>query len=284
MQAPYALALAAGLVAAFNPCGFALLPGYLTLVLGDPHAASGAAVRRALATSAAMTAGFVGVFGAFGLVVVPLALAVEQHLPWVTVVIGVALVALGIWLASGRELLLSLPRAGGTPGGSLRSMVGYGVAYAVASLSCTIGPFLALTSTTFTNLGVLAGVGVFMTYAIGMGLVVGVLAVAVALARTALVGRLRRALPYVSRASGVLLVLAGAYVTYYGTYELRLFSGRGDADDSIVVGFGEVQGSVARWVQSVDPWWWAGILVVLVGAGELIRRARVRSARRVSAR
>ena len=282
MQAPYALALAAGLVAAFNPCGFALLPGYLALVLGDGSPSAGAAARRALATSAAMTAGFVGVFGAFGLVVVPLALAVEQHLPWVTVVIGIALIGLGIWLARGREILLSLPRAGGTPGLRVRSMVGYGVAYAVASLSCTIGPFLALTSTSFTNLGVIAGVGVFVTYAVGMGLVVGVLAVAVALARGALVGRLRRAIPYVSRASGVLLVLAGAYVTYYGIYELRLFTGRGDADDPVVGAFGDVQSAVVRWVQSVDAWWWVGALAVLLAAGELLRR--LRATRRVSVR
>jgi cytochrome c biogenesis protein CcdA len=31
-----ALALAAGLVAAFNPCGFALLPSYLALLVADP--------------------------------------------------------------------------------------------------------------------------------------------------------------------------------------------------------------------------------------------------------
>jgi len=284
VQAPYAVALAAGLVAAFNPCGFALLPAYLALVLGDRSPSSGAAVRRALATSVAMTAGFVAVFGAFGLVVVPLALAVEQHLPWVTIVIGIALAGLGVWLATGRELLISMPRVGGSPGASLRSMVGYGVAYAVASLSCTVGPFLALTSTTFTNVGVLAGVGIFVTFAVGMGLVVGVLAVAVALARGALVGRLRRALPYVGRASGVLLVLAGAYVAYYGVYELRLFSGQGGADDPVVGALGRVQGSVVRWVQSVDAWWWVAGLVVLLAASELARRsARARTRQTVSA-
>lgn len=275
MQAPYAVALTAGLVAAFNPCGFALLPAYLALVLGDHGSASGAAVRRALGLSAAMTTGFVAVFGAFGLVVVPLALAVEQHLPWVTVGIGIALSGLGVWLASGHELTLALPRVrGGAPGTTLLSMVGYGVAYAVASLSCTIGPFLALTSTTFTNVGLLAGVGIFVTYAVGMGLVIAVLAVAVALARGALVGRLRQMTPYVSRASGLLMVAAGAYVTYYGIYELRLFSGQTDGQDPVVGAAVGIQGAIARWVQSVDVWWWALALAVLVGVGELVRRSR----------
>nr|BFE88443.1 hypothetical protein GCM10020093_110440 [Planobispora longispora] len=32
---PLALALAAGTVAAFNPCGFAMLPAYLTMLIVD---------------------------------------------------------------------------------------------------------------------------------------------------------------------------------------------------------------------------------------------------------
>lgn len=278
MEAPYALALAAGLVAALNPCGFAMLPAYLALLVGG-ESSSGSdrrdAVRRALTMTAAMTVGFVAVFGGFALLVVPLALSIQQYLPWVTVVIGVVLVATGVWLASGRELGLRAPRlAGGAPGASVRSMAGYGVAYAVASLSCTIGPFLAITSTTFLNVGVVQGIGVFVVYALGMGLTVGVLAVAVAVAQGALVAKVRRVLPYVTRASGVLLVVAGAYVTYFGVYELRLFSGRTSGEDTVVGGATRVQGVVVRWVQDVGPWWLVLALAVLAAAGLLLGRRR----------
>ncbi|WP_436792079.1 cytochrome c biogenesis protein CcdA [Yinghuangia sp. YIM S10712] len=109
---PYALALAAGLVAAFNPCGFALLPAYLTLLIASPEqdASRTAAVLRALRMTAAMTVGFVAVFGAFGLIVTPLALSVQEWLPWATIVIGVVLLVLGGWLLSGRELFFSGPK------------------------------------------------------------------------------------------------------------------------------------------------------------------------------
>ena len=44
-----ALAVAAGMLAAVNPCGFALLPAYLSvLVLGDDSPGPGRAVARAL--------------------------------------------------------------------------------------------------------------------------------------------------------------------------------------------------------------------------------------------
>lgn len=281
MEAPYALALAAGLVAALNPCGFAMLPAYLALLVGDgPSADAGrsnraAAVRRALTMTAAMTAGFVAVFGGFALLVVPLALSIQEYLPWVTVVVGVLLVAIGLWLASGRELALGAPRSlGGAPSTSVRSMVGYGVAYAVASLSCTVGPFLAIMSTTFTSVGAVQGVAVFVVYALGMGLVVGVLALAVALARGALVAKVRRALPYVTRASGVLLVLAGAYVTYFGVYELRLFAGRTSGADPVIDAALEVQGVAVRWVQQLGPWWIVAVFAVLAAGGLFLGRRR----------
>lgn len=94
-------ALAAGLVAALNPCGFAMLPSYLTLVVAgtDQRRGRATAVLRALAATAAMAAGFLAVFAVFGLAVAPLASQVQRYLPIVTIVIGAALIALGAWRA-----------------------------------------------------------------------------------------------------------------------------------------------------------------------------------------
>ena len=149
------LAFAAGLVAALNPCGFAMLPAYLALVVRDSRTEerSGAATRggsRALAATAAMTLGFLAVFGTFGLLTVSLASTVQRYMPYVTVLIGIVLVALGIWLLAGVSLRCLLPNrlarsASWAPTRRLGSMFGYGVGYAIASLSCTVGPFLAVT-------------------------------------------------------------------------------------------------------------------------------------------
>lgn len=86
-EAELPLALGAGMLAAVNPCGFALLPAYLSLlVLGDNIRRRRAAVRRVLGLTAAMTLGFVAVFGVFGLVISPIASGVQRYLSWVTVV------------------------------------------------------------------------------------------------------------------------------------------------------------------------------------------------------
>ncbi|SNR42176.1 Cytochrome c biogenesis protein CcdA [Haloechinothrix alba] len=277
-----AFALAAGLVAAFNPCGFAMLPAYLALVvLGDGERPSRTrAVYRALVATSAMAFGFLLVFGTFGLVISPLAGQVQRYLPAVTVGVGVALVAIGAWLLAGRELTLLLPGPTvGKPTGQLRSMLGYGIAYAVASLSCTVGPFLAVTGQTFRAGSVSAGILAFLAYGTGMALVVGVLAVAVAVAGTQIVSRIRGALGVVHRTAGALLVLAGGYVVYYGIYEIRLFHFGGEAGDPVVGSVTAVQQVLASIVDSIGALPLLAVLAAVVLLAALAARRRSRLVR-----
>jgi cytochrome c-type biogenesis protein len=170
-----------------------------------------------------VTAGFVVVFGLFGLALMPVAGWLLPRMPWVTVLLGLALVLLGALLVAGRSLPVpgrgvKAPRLTG----AATSMVLFGMAYAIASLGCAIGPFLALVVSSLRAGSILAGVALFVAYATGMGLVVGVTAVAVALLRRSVVTRLRRVSSWAPRVGGAVLVAAGAYVGYYGWYELRL--------------------------------------------------------------
>lgn len=285
------LAFGAGLVAALNPCGFALLPGYLALVVrGTSPRGPLPALGRAVAATVVMTVGFVAVFGTFGLLTVAAASTVQRYLPYVTLLIGVALVILGCWLLAGRRLGLLLPdalsaRTGWAPTARLGSMAGYGVGYALASLSCTVGPFLAVTGATLESNTALHRVAVFAAYAAGFALVVGVLAVAAALAGTVVVERLRRVVPYISRISGALLIVVGAYVAYYGWYEIQLFSAAGNPSDPVIAAAGRVQGSLAGWVHRHGAWPWILALVLLVALGLWWFRAAARSrhARRATA-
>lgn len=273
-----AFALGAGMLATVNPCGFAMLPGYLTLVVAGPDTTRVVRVGRALAASALMTAGFVAVFGFFGLLSLPLRGVLQQYLPIVTVVIGAVMVVLGVLLLAGREITLLLPKpARGAPSTRVVSMAGYGIAFAIASLSCTIGPFLAATGIALRGDDVAAGLFAFLAYAIGMGLVVSVLALAAALAGNAVATRVRRLLPYVPRIGGVLLLATGAYVGYYGYYELRLFHASGDPSDPVVDAAGDVQSTLVGWVDAAGPIPMLVALAVLVaGAVLLTRRGRDR--------
>ncbi len=104
-------------------------------------------------------------------------------------------------------------------------MFTYGVIYATVSLSCTIPVFLVAVVGTFRADDFAAGVAVLVAYAAGMGLVLTALAVALALAKDGVVQRSRSVLPWLNRISGALLIVAGAYVTWYGYVEIRVLNG-----------------------------------------------------------
>ena len=219
----------------------------------------------------------------FGALTISAATTVQRYLPYATVVIGVVLVALGIWLLSGRELTALTPRQLGPrwaptqQGSRIVGMYGYGISYAIASLSCTIGPFLAVTAAGLRGGSVVTGVSIYLAYVAGLTLVVGVLAIAAATASSALADRLRRILPFVNRIGGALLVLVGLYVAYYGLYELRLLNTAADPQDAVITAAGRLQGVLAGWVHQHGVWPWIVALFALVArrAGECVaRRAR----------
>lgn len=277
------LAFSAGSVAAFNPCGFALLPAYLSvLVVGaDPAtvAGRGSGVARALRFGVGMTLGFVGVFGVAGLLLAPAVVAFERYLPAVTLAIGVALVVAGVWALSGRRLGVSLPLLGAAPGRSLISQVGYGVTFALASLSCTLAPFLAVTTAAIAAASATGALAVFAAYALGMGAVVTLLGLGAVLFRGSLAtSRLRGLTRYTGRIAGGLLVLTGAYVTWYGIVEVRVLGGD-VSPDPIVSAVSRVQSRVSTTLAELPATWLITLAVVfplLVTVGARMSR-RIRS-------
>lgn len=278
LDAPVGFALAAGTVAAFNPCGFAMLPAYLSFFISGGSAGGdqqrGNPVARALLVTAAMTAGFVAVFGLAGLAIEGASLAVGEWTPWITLGIGIIMIPLGIAMVAGKAVKVNLPRLQrGGKDGSLASMGLFGASYATVSLSCTLPVFLAAVSGSFRNGNILGGMATYLAYAVGMGLVIGVLTVALALAQDGAVRKLRSVLPHLNRIAGGLLVIAGAYVAWYGYFEIRTL--RGD----------RIAGGPVDWVtdwsaqlsnrlDTIGATALAAALAVLTGIGLLARRRR----------
>ncbi|NHO82346.1 cytochrome c biogenesis CcdA family protein [Micromonospora sp. CMU55-4] len=268
------LALTAGMLGAVNPCGFAMLPAYLSLLVAGPDGGRGA-VGRALTATAALTLGYVLVFGAFGLAVAPAADWLRPRLPWLTVTLGVLLALAGCWLLAGRRLPAPRPlRVAPRLTRTWPSMVLFGAAYALTSLSCAIAPFLAIVVTSMRAGSPLRGLALFGAYALGMALVVGVAALAVALLRGRVVARLRGAGAWAPRLSGLVLVVAGGYVAWYGWYEVRLAQGRYDAfTDPVIRAAAQLQQTLVRAVDTLGP----AVLAALLLAAVLLTRRRPRS-------
>lgn len=162
--------------------------------------------------------GFFAVFLVVGLPLAFLARGLRPYLPWLALVVGVALVVLGILLLTGRGFAPRFP----TPKADVTSPKGFflfGAGYAIAGLSCTFPVFLGVMAAGALAGGAKSTLGVFAAYALGKStLLVGLTAVTVAGSATA-GQRLKRLTPHIARASAVLLVVAGAYIAwYYGRY------------------------------------------------------------------
>jgi len=218
---PLGFAFSAGMVSSVNPCGFAMLPAYLGLYMGDSgndgdERGLASRLQRAVLVGSIVTAGFV-------VVGVPIGLGVRSIVgafPWVGLSIGVLLAITGTYILSGGNLYNSFAmrlssRMGNANTNSIRSYFMFGLAYGTASLSCTLPIFLAVIGGTFTTGTFLDSLLQFLLYGLGMGTVILLLTLGMAIARGAMMGRLRNVLPYVGTISAMMLLVSGAFIVYY---------------------------------------------------------------------
>jgi hypothetical protein len=211
------------------------------------------------------------VFISIGSVLSWLGVEAAEISPWITIPIGLGLVVAGIAMLRGLEPRLPLPRL--DRGGRERtfgSMFLFGVSYAVASVSCTAPVFLSQVTSGFGQ-GFATGMGVYLAYGFGMATVLIAVTVAVAQARHALVLRMKELLRYVNRVAGALLVITGAYIAYYGWYEI---SDRGASDDPFVDRMFGWSAGVARLVNDLGSLTVALVLGLLVLLAVLVAMLR----------
>ncbi len=223
MSAAVTLAFGAGLLATVNPCGFALLPSFLSFYLGADErttapAGALARARQGFAVGLVLSAAFSGVFIVTGLVVTAGLRFVLDALPWIAFAVGLTLIAVGGAMVAGRRIsLLAATRL--QPGVEQRTgyarVATFGVGYALASLSCTLAVFLVVVSQALTVSGAAQTLVVFGAYAAGSASVLLALSVSAALAKGALARAVKRFAPVVNRLAGALLVVSGVYLVAY---------------------------------------------------------------------
>ena len=277
IEGQFAVAFAAGLVAVANPCGFAMLPAYLSFFLGIEGKGEDAraGLSRAIAVGLAVSAGFVVTFAVITAIIRNITGEVLEWSPWASIAIGIGVAALGVVLLSGKELKINLPRLDrGGQTGSIAQMALYGVSYAIVSLGCTLPTFSAYVTSTINTKSWLSGIAIFLAYAAGFTLLLTSLTIGIAMARQGLLRTVRRALPHIQRISGGLLLLAGLYVAYYGWYELRRLGERDAAVDR-VTGWSN---DVAVWVSDVGPTRLGLLLSLVVAAAAIAVATRRRRA------
>ena len=270
IEAPLAVAFAAGLIAIMNPCGFAMLPAYLSYFMGKGDQAEATrpeALRRALVVGGVMSLSFLLIFGVTGVAITAGFRAVIDWIPYIALGVGGLVALLGIAMIFGYELRVGLPKArSARKDNGLRSVFVFGLSYGAASLSCTLPVFLSVVAAQLTASSFLSGTTTFLVYALGMSMMLVAITIVLALGKQTIVGTLRSSARYINRASGVILVLAGAYIIWF--WATNLGQGADALNDSGAFRFTETLSQRATELFGENALLWAlvfgGLIVAVI--------------------
>lgn len=264
-----------GMLASINPCGFVLLPTYLMYFLGvsaTDERSQRAPIGRALLVGAAVSAGFITVFFSIGIVTQHWTNALRDNAVYATAVIGLAFIVLGVAMLLGYKLPFITPSVNTDKRDrTLRSMFIYGVAYAAASLGCTLPIFMPTLFAT-GNDGYWAGVANVLAYAVGMALIVVSLTLALAAANKGFVHWLRSKMQYVEMVSGAFVLLSGLYLLWYFWRVDYLEEG-----DPITDAVDGLQSDAQTWLNNnwqLTAWVLGGVVFAAVGYSAVRERTR----------
>ena len=209
-----------------------------------------------------MTAGFLAVFVVIGVPISYGASQLTRAIPWSGFGLGLVLLVVGVVAATGRRLpFLKPPQLTAGRTRRARTIVAFGAAYAVCSMGCTLPIFLAVIGASLATAGTVEAATVFGGYALGMATMIMALSVGAALLKDGLASRLKRLLPHMHRIAGGMLVLSGAYLSYYWARVLWAPAEALSTDPLV----GAVSG-FATWVQRTAASGSGRAVVLLAGA------------------
>jgi cytochrome c-type biogenesis protein len=209
----------AGLGAFFAPCAFALFPGYISYYLAaswpNPERER---LGRSLRLGLACAGGSIVFFALVGVAITLIGGAVAPYLMATKPFIALAVAALGVVLLADLRLpalpfaVRSNPERKLSPATAIFL---YGFGYALASTGCTLPIYVSVTVLPLTSGYSGAALVTFMSFAGAMALMMLLTTALVGLAKRSLIDRLQASTVWIKRASGLVLILAGAYLAYY---------------------------------------------------------------------
>jgi cytochrome c biogenesis protein CcdA len=277
IEGNFAYSFILGVMAAVNPCGFVLLPTYLVYYLGtelnreDENKTT--TLRRGLSVGMAVSSGFIGLFLIVGIISRAFTTVISENAKYAALVIGIALVAMGIAMLFGWKLPIAQPDVSMQRKRTTWNMFLFGIVYAIASIGCTIGLLISVILGSINRHGFVSGVISIVLYGLGMGLLVTSLTVALAFARVGLVSTIKKSFKWFDKVSAVFVVLTGLYLSWYW---LGAITDRGT--DGLTTRVERWQTKVVQFFQDAGVYPLLIVFCVIIAtAGLVIRRSSLQS-------
>lgn len=271
LEGDFAYSFILGVLAAVNPCGFILLPTYLLYYLGTElnreNESPATTLRRGLTVGVAVSSGFIGLFLIVGIISRAFTTVIRDNAKYAALIIGIGLIAMGIAMFRGWKPPVTQPNMAMKKQRTWRNMFVFGIAYAVASIGCTIGLLVSVILGSVGRHGFVSGVLSIALYGLGMGLLVTSLTVGLAFARFGMVSNLKKSFPMFDKVSAIAVTLTGLYLTWYW---FGAITNRGS--DGVVGRVENLQTDVATFLQNTGAYLLAVVFIAIIATAMIVIR------------
>lgn len=213
------LALISGFLTFLTPCGFAMLPAYISYYLGRDNQPKSLPWKKRLFKG--LTFGFLAglgiitIFSLLGVVIVVLGNAIKPLIPWLTILGALFIIALGFLMLTKRNFSISLPFQLGGAAKPGQNFYSFGIIYGLAVMSCSLPIFLAVTLGALSAGGIQGGLFVFVLYATAAAVSMILFSLILSIIREAILRWLGKIFPYFQKAAAFVIIVAGIYLIYY---------------------------------------------------------------------
>lgn len=204
------IVLVAGASSLLSPCGFAMLPGYISYYMGAKSSFG-----KAVFGGIACTLGLLTVFFVIGVGISTLGSLTYRYIPFIGLIAGIIVILMGITMIIKIRFPTFFTRLRAPKQKGLVGIFFYGVVYGLANIGCSAPIFFAILFWAVVSGGLVNGVITFVIYAFGMGLPLILTTVLVAKAKELTLNKLVKMTPWIQRFSGIVLVIAGIYLLYF---------------------------------------------------------------------
>jgi len=207
-----------GVVAFFAPCAVALLPGYIVAYItrgqgSDPDTLTKAF--RGLKLAMLAISGILVIYSIAGVLIVLASQILKEYMKWVTVLMGAALIIVGIFMIFGKSFAISLNVNTASKKSESVEAVIFGMAYAIGALGCLFPLFLIVATQALAAPTAWLGASYIAAYFTGISLMMIGTILLSTFAKKLFMSSLQKILPYMEQITGVLLIAGGVYVIYY---------------------------------------------------------------------
>ena len=209
------LAYSAGLLAVLAPCALPMLPSFVSYFMNKEDEES--SLMSALVFGFITVAGFLTVFLGIGILPSFAINMISSRISLVTPFIGAILIILGLGHMFS-DVFYNIPvlLTKAPEGTGYKAFYLYGLGYGAASMACSFPVFVLLVLQSASAGGFVSILLMFLAYGLGAATVLVPLSVALTFSREIIYQRLMAVLPHMKKINAAILILAGAYMIYYG--------------------------------------------------------------------